>query len=143
MHSNSITVSFIFFLAALYEYAEVMDCGSDTESPFTTYYESAVCEESSEEDPVYAYPFEEYDDGKLQYTRDLVFRHLDHIEQYNIGLMKTQNFILESVNDIYIMNLYTMSWFYNDVYPFDSYEADRDSYLYDSVLLRMTYSDTG
>ena len=118
-----------------------MDCGSDTESPFTTYYDSAVPEEIFMEDPMNSYPFEEYDDGELQYTMDLVFLHRDHMDKYKMGLLNSQNFM--SVNDVYIRNLYTMSWFYNDVYPFDSYEAGRESYLYDEVLLRMTYNSRG
>ena len=143
MHKNAESVSFIFFDVILSQYAEVMDCGSDTESPLTTYYDNAVREESLEEDPMHYYPFEEYDDGELQYTMDLVFRHKDHMEKYNMGLLNTQNFIPESVNDVYIMNLYMMSWFYNNVYPFDSYEAGRESYLYDQVLLRMTENGRG
>ena len=131
-------ISCTSFQAAVCLYVEVMDCGSDTKSPFTTYYDRNVRDESSQEDPLTYYPFEEYDEGEVQYTMDLVFRHRDHMEAYNIGLLKTKNFIPESVSDVYIMNLYTMSWFYNDVYPFDSYEAGREPYLYDEVLLRMT-----
>ena len=84
------------------------------------------------------YPFEEYDEGELQYTMDMVFRHRDHMEAYSMGLLTTANFIPESVSEVYITNMYTMSWFYNDTYPFDSYEAGREAYLYDEVMLQMT-----
>jgi hypothetical protein len=43
----------------------------------------------------------------------------------------------ETVHDVYLSNLYSMSWFYYGVYPFDSYEDDKDLYLYEEAYRKM------
>jgi hypothetical protein len=77
------------------------------------------------------YPFKEYEEDKEQYMGELALRHREHMEYYERGLITSQNFVKEIVHEVYVNNLYALSWFYKGVYPFDSYETDRDSYLYE------------
>jgi hypothetical protein len=55
------------------------------------------------------YPFEDYDDGEEQYIGDLSLRHKEHMEYYKLGLLTIQNFKPETVDDVYVSNLYAFS----------------------------------
>ena len=82
------------------------------------------------------YPFEDYDDGEEQYMGDLAVGHKDHMKYYDGGFLTSTNFRVETVEDVYFNNLYAMSWFYDGIYPFDTYEEQMDSYLYEETFLK-------
>jgi hypothetical protein len=42
----------------------------------------------------------------------------------------------ETVQDVYLNNLYALSWFYDEYYPFNTYEFEKDSYLYVQSFLK-------
>jgi hypothetical protein len=50
--------------------------------------------------------------------------------------MGNQNFMPQTIDDVYINNLYALSWFYDGCYPFDSYEDENDTYLYTQAILK-------
>jgi hypothetical protein len=39
------------------------------------------------------------------------------MEYFLLGCFSTENFIPETVEDVYLNNVYSISWFYNGVYP--------------------------
>ena len=67
---------------------------------------------------------------------DLALQHKDHMEYYDGGFLTSTNFIVETVEDVYLNNLYAMSWFYDGIYPFNSYKEEMDSYLYEEMFLK-------
>ena len=85
----------------------------------------------------FSYPFEDYDDGEEQYMGDFSLWNMDHMEYYDGGFVTTTNFRVETVDNVYSNNLYALSWFYDGIYPFDSYEEQMDSYLYEETFLKM------
>jgi hypothetical protein len=107
------------------------ECGSDSEFPTTSNNSGYGRHVPLLTYAVSEYPFKDYDDGEEKYTGDLALRHKEYMEYYKLGLLTTQNFKPETVDDVYVSNLYAISWFYGGVYPFDSYEAAKDSYFYD------------
>jgi hypothetical protein len=80
---------------------------------------------------------EDYETAWEQYIGDLSLRHKEHMQYFLLGLLSRENFMRETVDDVYMSNIYAMSWFYNGAYPFDSYEADKDSYLYEQAFSKM------
>jgi hypothetical protein len=101
--------------------------------------------ETSEDDEManhFPYPFEDYDHDEEQYLGELTLRHLEHMEYFILGFYSNQKFVQEAVHDIYISNVYAMSWFYNGAYPFDSYEADIECYLYEQAYLEMNMENS-
>lgn len=75
------------------------------------------------------YPFEDYDMEHGMYLQRLAFLHSDHMYLYDHGCFANEDFLPETVEDVYNKNLYTMSWFYDGCYPFDSWEANYDNFL--------------
>jgi hypothetical protein len=73
------------------------------------------------------YPFEDYDATEEQYTRQLALLHKEHMEYFFHGLFTTGDY----------SNVYALSWFYDDVYPFDSYEFQKDSFLFQLCFEKM------
>jgi hypothetical protein len=83
------------------------------------------------------YPFEDYDATEEQYTRQLALLHKEHMEYFFHGLFTTEDFMPKTVQDVYYSNVYALSWFYDDVYPFDSYEFQKDSFLFQLCFEKM------
>jgi hypothetical protein len=59
-----------------------------------------------------------------------------HMEYFSLGYLNNQNFMRETIEDVYSSNCYALSWLYDSVYPFDSYKAEKDSYLYNEAVLQ-------
>jgi hypothetical protein len=57
------------------------------------------------------------------------------------GLLNEHDFLPETMEDVYNTNLYSMSWFYEGCYPFDTWEDNYDHWLYDQVFLAMKRGD--
>jgi hypothetical protein len=83
------------------------------------------------------YLFEDYDEGEEQYIGELAILHEEHMEYFLLGLISTENFLPETVEEVYFGNLYALSWFYDGVYLFDSYKLDMELYLNEKVYERM------
>jgi hypothetical protein len=105
-------------------------------SPLITYDNTAASRQQQQRPDSLEYPFEEYNVGKEQYRGHLALLHKEHMEYYSLGLMCNQNFMPETVDDVYINNLYALSWFSDGCYPFDSYEDEKDTYLYTQAILK-------
>ena len=89
-------------------------------------------------DPPYEhYPFEDYDAQHAAYLQRLALLHSEHMFFYEHGLLCNEDFMTESVDDVYHKNMYSMSWFYEGCYPFDTWEDNYEHWLYDQVLLAM------
>lgn len=86
-------------------------------------------------------PFEDYDVQHVPYLQRLVLLHSEHMYLYERGLMNNQDFLPETVDDVYHKNMFSMSWFYEDCYPFDTCEDDYDHWLYDQLFLAMIDGD--
>jgi hypothetical protein len=82
------------------------------------------------------YPFEDYDLGEEQYSGGVALLHKKHMQYFYLGYVTSKNFLPETVQDVYINNLYALSWFYDRHYPFDTYESEKDSYLYVQSFLK-------
>jgi hypothetical protein len=48
-----------------------------------------------------------------------------------------EDFLPDTLDDVYFRHLYAMSWFYDGVYPFDSFELEKDYYLYEVAYQKM------
>jgi hypothetical protein len=59
------------------------------------------------------------------------------MEYFFHGLFTTGDFMPETVQDVYYSNVYALSWFYDDVYPFDSYKFQQDSFLFQLCFEKM------
>ena len=84
--------------------------------------------------PYEPYPFEEYDVQHAAYLQRLALLHSEHMYFYERGFLNTEDFMPETVDDVYNKNMYSMSWFYDGCYPFDTWEDNYDHWLYDQVL---------
>jgi hypothetical protein len=71
------------------------------------------------------YPFEDFDCLEEQYIGQLALLHKEHMEYFSLGYIINKNFIFETVQDVYSNNFYALSWFYEGIYPFNSYEPYR------------------
>jgi hypothetical protein len=87
------------------------------------------------------YPFEEYEQQLSTYLQRLVLLHRQHMYFFESWLHHTQNFLPETMEDVYNKNLYSMSWFYEGCYPFDTWEDNYDHWLYDQVFFAMRHAD--
>lgn len=87
--------------------------------------------------PYEHYPFEDYDAQHGAYLQRLALLHSEHMFFYERGLLWNEDFMSESVDDVYHKNMYSMSWFYEGCYPFDTWEGNYEHWLYDQVLLAM------
>lgn len=81
--------------------------------------------------------FEQYEMELNKYLEHLVDLYLDRLILYNRGVVGTLDFMPESMHDVYHGNLYCMSWFYDDVYPFEGLEDDIDAWLADRLILEI------
>jgi hypothetical protein len=97
--------------------------------------------EEDDVQPFSYYPYEEYEESWKQYMGELALCHKEHMQYYLLGLLSTQNLMPETTEDVCISNIYALSWFYNGPYPFDSYEAERDSYFHEQGYLKMIEND--
>ena len=91
--------------------------------------------------PSESYPFEDYDVQHAAYWQRLALLHSEHMFFYELGLLNTKEFMPESVDDVYHNNMYSMSWFYEGCYPFDTWEDNYEQWLYDQVFFAMTAGD--
>jgi len=73
--------------------------------------------------------FAQYEMELNKYFKHLVDLYMDWLILYNLGIVGSLDFLPESVDDVYHNNLYCMSWFYEDVYPFEMLEDDIDCWL--------------
>lgn len=64
-----------------------------------------------------------------EYLERMVYLHMDRQELYDLGLVGSMDFMPESIDDVYHAHLYCMSWFYEDVFPFENLEEDHDRLL--------------
>jgi len=69
-----------------------------------------------------------------QYLADLVFHYVEHMDWYEMGFVGTEDFMPETVDDVYNSNLYCMSWFYGGALPFDAFELEYEEWLSEQVL---------
>ena len=87
------------------------------------------------------YPFEEYEQELSNYLQWLALLHRVHMCFVESGLLNEHDFLPETMEDVYNANRYSMSWFYEGCYPFDTWEDNYDHWLYDQVFLAMTRAD--
>jgi hypothetical protein len=83
------------------------------------------------------YPFEQYDLEFAEYFKGLDLLHLNHMYLYDHGIVATEDFMPETVGEVYNKNLYCMSWFYDGCYPFDSWEENYENWLAEQAFLAM------
>ena len=91
--------------------------------------------------PYEHYPFEEYDVQYATYLEKLAFLHSEHMYFYERGLLNNTDFMPETVDDVYNKNMYSLSWFYDGGYPFDTWEENYDQWLYEQVCVAMSEGD--
>lgn len=91
--------------------------------------------------PEEPYPFEQYDVEIDAYFQRLALLHVEHMYLYECGLVRTEDFIPETVEDVYNKNMYNLSWFYEGYYPFDQWEENYEQWLYDQVCNAMLDRD--
>lgn len=94
----------------------------------------SVGESSSANEP---YPFEQYDLQCADYFEGLAILHMNHMYLYDCGIVTTEDFMPDTVEELYNKNLYCMSWFYDSCYPFDSWEDKYDNWLCEQAFLAM------
>ena len=94
----------------------------------------SVGESSYAYDP---YPFELYDLEFAEYFEGLALLHLNHMYLYDRGIVTTEDFMPETVGEVYNKHLYCMSWFYDSCYPFDSWEENYENWLCEQEFLAM------
>jgi len=87
-------------------------------------------------------PSEQFDVQYVLYLQDLVFLHVEHMSWYEMGFVRTQDFMPETVKDVYNDNLYCMSWFYSGALPFDTFEIQYENWLAEQVYIVMMYEET-
>jgi len=63
----------------------------------------------------------------------MVDHYTKHILWYELGFLSKNDFIPETVDEVYSNHLYCMSWFYEGIYPFHSWEVEYDDYLRELV----------
>lgn len=78
--------------------------------------------------------FDQYESDLNNYLKHLVDLYMDRLVLYNRGVVGSLDFMPDSLHDVYHSNLYCMSWFYDDVYPFESLEDDIDACLADQMI---------
>ena len=122
------------------------EAGSDVESVGECDYPYEDCpfEEYEQTLSTYLhepYPFEEYEQELSTYLQRLALLHRQHMYYVESGLLNEHNFFPETMEDVYNMNLYSMSWFYEGCYPFDTWEDNYDHWLYDQVFFAMRHGD--
>ena len=61
------------------------------------------------------------------------------MEYYYLRYVTEDHFMSHTIEDVYTNNLYALSWFYEGPYAFNTYKADRDSYLYFQMFLKQHY----
>lgn len=81
------------------------------------------------------YPFEQYDLEFVEYFEGLALLHLNHMYLYDRGIVTTEDFMPETVGEVYNKYLYCMSWFYDSCYPFDSWEENYENWLCEQAFL--------
>jgi len=72
-----------------------------------------------------------------QYLEDLVFHYIEHMSWYDMGFVRTKDFMPENVDEVYNSNLYCMSWFYNGALLFDTFELQYENWLAEQVFQAM------
>ena len=83
------------------------------------------------------YPFEQYDLEFVVYFEGLALLYLNHMYLYDRGIVTTEDFMPETVGEVYNKHLYYMSWFYVSCYPFDSWEENYENWLCEQAFLAM------
>ena len=91
--------------------------------------------------PYEPYPFEEYDVQNAAYLQRLALLYGELMYFYERGLLHTEDFMPETVDDVYNKNMYNLSWFYEGCYPFDTWEENYEQWLYDQVYNAMIERD--
>jgi hypothetical protein len=128
LQCDTITGTFCSVSMAHYE-----EAGSDVESVGESVGDSHLESVGECDHPFQPYPFEEYEQQLRTYLQRLALLHSQHMYFFERGLLNTQNFLPETMEDVYNNNLYAMSWFYEGCYPFDTWEDNYDHWLYDQV----------
>lgn len=77
--------------------------------------------------------------GECDHPYDLL--HSEHMYFFKHGLLNMLDFLLDTMEDVYNKNLYSMSWFYEGCYPFDTWEDNYNHWLYDQVFFAMRHGD--
>jgi len=78
--------------------------------------------------------FDQYERELNEYLEYLVDLYMDRLVLYNWGIVGSFDFMPETLHDVYHSNLYCMSWFYEDGYPFEGLEDELDSELADGMI---------
>jgi hypothetical protein len=138
--SLSIFLSFLPHVQSQHQF-QLMQSGPPPASLFSTKHRSDESIHDYKLQHSCGYPFEEYDLAEEQYSGHLALLHKEHMEYLTLGLLSTENFMPETVEDVYKSNLYAMSWFYGAVYPFDSYEAEKELHLYEEAVRKQLEDD--
>lgn len=76
--------------------------------------------------------FEQYELELNEYLEHLVDSYMDRLVLYNRGIVGSLHFMPD---DVYHSNLYCMSWFYEDGYPFEELEDELDREWADRLIL--------
>jgi len=63
------------------------------------------------------------------------------MQWFELGFVKTMDFMPKTVMDVYCSNLYALSWFYNGDFPFDEWEEAFDNWLRAEASKAMNISD--
>jgi hypothetical protein len=69
-------------------------------------------------------PFEASDVRFDEYLKTLALLHAEETEYFEPRMLP------DTVDDAYYRNMYTISWFYDGHYPFDTWEDNYDQWLY-------------
>jgi len=76
--------------------------------------------------------FDQYELELNEYLEHLVDLYMDRLVLYNRGIVGSLDFMPD---DVYHSNLYCMSWFYEDGYPFEELEDELHRKWADQLIL--------
>lgn len=76
------------------------------------------------------YPFEEFEKAEEKYLENLAVLQKEQMQFYDNGFYRAVQCFPKTVDDVYNSNIYSISGFYQDDYPFDKWEEEYETWLY-------------